>query len=53
LFPFEESAAESFGLLSETYGDCAPSISICEYWFKQFQSGDFNLEDNKRSTLAN
>lgn len=35
-------------MLSETYRDHAPSISTCEYWFRRFKSGDFDVEDKER-----
>lgn len=47
-FHLKKSVAESLCLLSEAYGYYAPSISICEYWFRQFKSGDFYLEDKER-----
>jgi len=34
-----------FCFLIETYGDVAPSIKTCEYWFRQFKNGDFNVND--------
>jgi len=47
-FHLKKLATESLRLLSEAYGDYAPLISICEYWFRRFKSGDFDLEDKER-----
>lgn len=50
LFNSKKSAAETHRLLVETYGtDCTPSVKTCEYWFRRFKSGDFDVEDKKRS----
>lgn len=48
-FNTKKSAAESRRLLLETYGDSnIPSIKTCEYWFRRFKSGDFDVEDKER-----
>ena len=36
-------------ILIETYDGVSPSIKICEYWFRRFKSGDFNVSDKDRS----
>lgn len=46
-FYLKELAAESLHLLSEAYGDYAPSISTYKYWFKCFKNGDVNLKDQE------
>jgi len=33
----------------ETYDNVASSIKTCKYWFRQFKSGDFNVNDKNRS----
>ena len=38
-------AAEGHRTLIETYGDVAPSITICEYWLCRFKNSDFNIND--------
>lgn len=48
-FLLKKSAAESHRLLGEAYGEHTPSIKTCEYWFRRFKSGDFNVEDKERS----
>jgi len=48
-FNQKKTAAESHRILIETYGDVAPSIKTCEYWFRRFKSGDFNVNDEVRS----
>ena len=36
-------------LLLEIYQEYAPSVKTCEYWFRRFKSGDFDLNDKERS----
>lgn len=48
LFNSKKSAAESHRSLLKTYGDHAPSIKTCEYWFRRFKSGDFDTDDKER-----
>lgn len=47
-FHLKKSATESLRLLSKAYGYYVPSILPCEYWFRRFKRGDFDVEDNKR-----
>lgn len=47
-FHLKKKAAEGYRMLLEAYGDHAPSISTCEYWFRRFKSGDFDVEDKER-----
>lgn len=49
LFHFDQkkTAAESHRILCETYGECAPSKSMCEKWFQCFKDGDFNMEEKR------
>jgi [histone H3]-lysine36 N-dimethyltransferase SETMAR len=47
-FHLKKSVAESQRMLSEAYGDYAPSISTCEYWFRRYKKGDFDTEDKER-----
>jgi len=35
--------------ISETYSEFALSVKTCEYWFRRFRSGNFNLKDKERS----
>ena len=44
----KKSAAESYRLLVEAYGEHAPTQSTCERWFVRFRNGDFDLEDEER-----
>mgnify|MGYP003334104996 CR=1 FL=1 len=48
LFNSKESAAASHRMLQKTYGEHAPSIKSCEYWFRRFRSGDFDTSDKER-----
>lgn len=48
-FNSKKSAAESYRLLLEVYGESSPSIKTCEYWFRRFKSGDFDVEDKERA----
>ena len=47
-FNLKKSAADGHRLLCEAYGEHAPSIKTCEYWFRRFKSGDFDTSDKKR-----
>jgi len=47
-FHLKKKAVEAQRTLTEAYGDYAPSISTCEYWFRRFKSGDFDTEDKER-----
>lgn len=47
-FNSKKSAVESHRLLWETYGEHTPLVKTCEYWFRRFKSGDFDIEDKKR-----
>lgn len=44
-FNAKKSVAESQRWITEAYGDQAPSIQYCKYWFGRFKSGDFDMED--------
>lgn len=35
-------------MLYEAYGEHAPSISACEFWYRRFKSGDFDNSDKER-----
>lgn len=47
-FNQKKSAAESYRLLVETYGEHSPSQRTCERWYQRFQSGDLVLNDRER-----
>ena len=47
-FHLKKSAAEGHRLLCEAYGEHAPSIKTCEYWFRRFKRGDFDTSDKER-----
>ena len=44
-----KSAAETYRILVETYGDNALSDTSCRDWFRRFKNNDFKLEDKERS----
>jgi len=46
-FFLKKSAADSHRLLVEAYKEYAPSVSMCEKWFKRFRSNDFDLDDKE------
>ena len=48
-FDLKKTAAETHRLISETYGEQAPSERTCREWFQRFRSGDFSVEDKERS----
>ena len=45
---FKKTAAESYRLLLEAYGQYAPSQDTCERWFRRFESGDFDTRQEGR-----
>lgn len=47
-FKEKKSAAATFRLISEAYGGSIPSLQTCEYWFRRFRRGNFNLADKER-----
>lgn len=47
-FHLKKTAAESYRLLVEAYGEHTPTQKTCERWFARFQSGNFDLEDKER-----
>jgi len=47
-FHLKKSAADGHRLLCEAYGEHAPSIKTCEYWFRRFKNGDFDTSDKER-----
>lgn len=43
-------AAECHRLLVNTFGESlSPSLSTCEYWYRRFKAGDFDILDKERS----
>ena len=47
-FNLKKSASEGRPLLCEAYGEHAPSIKTCKYWFRRFKSGNFDTSDKER-----
>ena len=50
LFLFEKTA-EPNRLIREAYGEHAPSQDTCEWWFRCFNSGDFEVADKEHAKL--
>lgn len=48
-FHRNKTAAETHRELVETYGEHAISEPTCREWFRRFKSGNFDVEDQKRS----
>lgn len=48
-YNLKKSAAEARRLMTEAYGEYALSEPTCREWFRRFKTGDFSVEDNKRS----
>lgn len=48
-FDMKKTTTEAHRLLVETYNEQAPTISTCEYWFRRFKNGNFNLNDKERT----
>lgn len=46
-FHLKKTAAESYRLLGEAYGEHAPSQKTCERWFQRFKIGDFDVADKE------
>lgn len=46
-FHLKKTAAESYRLLREAYGEHAPSQDTCERWFRRFNHGDFDVADKE------
>ena len=44
----KKTAAESYRLLIETYGEFSLTQKTCERWFKRFKSSDFDIKNQKR-----
>ncbi|UYV72490.1 hypothetical protein LAZ67_9003364 [Cordylochernes scorpioides] len=44
-FNWKKSASEAYRMLEEVYNDHTLSKSQCYRWFKKFQSGDFELDN--------
>ena len=51
-FHLKKTAAESYLLLQEAYGEHAPSQNTCERWFRRFKSGDFDVIDKELGTTS-
>ncbi|UYV63681.1 SETMAR [Cordylochernes scorpioides] len=47
-FNWKKSATEAHRMIEEVYSDHALSKSQCYRWFKKFQSGDFELDNEPR-----
>ena len=47
-FNLKKSAAESYRMLVETYGNNAFSETTCRDWFCRFNDDNFDLSDKKR-----
>ena len=46
-FNMKKTAAESYRILVEVYGEHALAERTCQTWFARFKSGDFGLEDKE------
>lgn len=47
-FNLKKRAADGHQMLCETCGEHAPLIKTCEYWFRRFKSGDYDIKDKGR-----
>lgn len=47
-YNLKKNAAESHRMLFEAYPSDCPSVKRCEFWFRRFKSGDFEMEDKER-----
>lgn len=46
-FNLKKSAAETYKMFCQAYGENIISISMCKNWFRQFKSGDFDVSDKE------
>jgi len=46
-FIAKKSAAETYRLLVDVYGEHAPSNTTCKEWFRRFKNDDFDIEDKE------
>ena len=46
-FHFKKTVAESYRLLRKAYGEHAPTHDTCDWWFRRFKSGDFEVTDKE------
>ena len=51
-FHLKKTAAESYRLLGEAYGEHAPSQKKCERWFQPFKMGIFDVADKEHGKLS-
>ena len=51
LLHLKKTAAESYRMLVEAYGEHALGKSQCFEWFKKFKSGDFDVRYEERGKL--
>lgn len=47
-FNLKKNTTEAHQMLHTAYGNAAPSISTCEFWYRRFKSGDFETDDKER-----
>ena len=47
-FHLKKTAAESYRLLRDAYGEHVPSEDTCERWLRRFKSGDFDTRQEGR-----
>lgn len=50
LYNQKKNIAEAQRILAETYGESAPSISTCEFWYRRFKTANGNDSDAIAST---
>lgn len=48
-FLMKKTAAESYRILVEVYGEYAPAENTCRKRFRRFKAGDFDVDDKERS----
>ena len=48
-FHLKKTAAESYRLLREAYGEHAPLQDTCKRWFCRFKNGDFDTRQEGRN----
>ena len=48
-FDTKKSAVEAHQEISKIYGESAPALRTCQYWFQRFKAGNFSVEDEERS----
>ena len=48
-FIIKKTAADTYRILQDAYGERGPSQTTCNEWFRRFKNGDFDPKDKERT----